>query len=524
MVRVTSFNDFLIEAASLSGTLVGGIKQLEVELENALGKLSRFDGPAGYQRLSTSAGAAIGITYFRQDAEQTIQLVYGTSKRLGHASIIGIRVWNGNWIEGSTGEPRQPDHTIDPGDWDLLDKEHSSVIAKSIASAIANNHVGKISVLIPEGFLRENLQNTSDFRMLYDLYCQDKEVDDADVVDFNEFKAIVNNHGYNCPAQFNPVKNPAARVSRAKVSLLKVLESATVISARGNGQLGAVTDVGYKSMVASWRSAGISTEQIVKDLDDDLRGLVKVVATGNANSLVVAGRGGVGKTFSVEDELGHENAGKTWISLAGKTSTYKLFETFFLNRKRGKIVVLDDINAFDAESANLLKAALDSKPKRVITWSSKATTPMPRDFEGTQSEWLDQVEESYWEAVADGPAALAKFKLPNQVLFEAAVIFITNVPMSKLYDDPHLGAVCSRSLKLDYDLNDDEVLTKIEMMAKHIRKDVSDEVKKEVLEVLRTNLKSGLLTDLSMRQFVNGIGIAASGLPASRWKRLLGYS
>lgn len=521
---VPSFARFLTESTLSAGTLVGGIKSLEKSLADHLGHMARFGGPAGYQKVTFSTGQAISITYFLTNHDIVIELVYGYHKLFKRASIVGIRVWHGSWINPHSGEPRDPDFTIDPDIWDLLDAQAIPVIASSIAHLVTQNRPGSAAVVIHEGYLAENaMQNTTDFRMLYDLYCQDKEIDDADIVDFSDFKAVCNSHGFNCPAIFNPLKNPAAKVSRAKVSLVKALESATVQANAGNGTLGAVVDSGYKSLVSMWRSAGMSAEQIVADLDDDLRGLVKVVATGNANSLVVAGRGGVGKTYSIEDELGHGEQGKTWWSLAGKTTVYSLYETFFLHRKKGGVVVLDDINVFgDQDAANLLKAALDSKPKRVITWSSKATEPMPRDFAGTMSEWLDEKEEAYWEALEAG--SLAKFKLPNQVLFEAAVIFITNKPMGELYDNPHLGAVASRSLKLDYDLNDSEVLTKIKMMSAHIRKDVPAELKAEVLDVLAENVKSGLLTDLSMRQFVNGIGIAASGLPRDKWKRLLGYA
>lgn len=521
---IPSFARFLTESTLSAGTLVGGIKALEKALASHLGQMARFGGTAGYQKVTFSTGQAISITYFLENHNTTIELVYGFSRHFKRASIVGIRVWNNHWIDASTGEPRQPDYTIDPETWDLLDAQAIPVIASSIASLILKGHPGTEQVQIHEGFLlRENaLQNTSDYHMLYDLYCKAKGVEEADEVAFADFKSVVNQAGYNCPGLFNPKTSPG-RISNNRISLHRALEGAVIKAASGNGQLGQVVDSGYKSLVAQWRAAGFSSEQIVADLDDDLRSLVRVVATGNANSLVVAGRGGVGKTYSIEDELGHGSQGKTWWSLAGKTTVYSLYETFFLHRKKGGVVVLDDINVFgDQDAANLLKAALDSKPKRVITWSSKATEPMPRDFSGSISEWLDEKEEAYWEALEAG--SLGKFKLPNQVLFEAAVIFITNKPMGELYDNPHLGAVASRSLKLDYDLNDAEVLTKIKMMSAHIRKDVPVELKEEVLELLSQNVKAGLLTDLSMRQFVNGIGIAASGLPREKWTRLLGYA
>lgn len=119
--------------------------------------------------------------------------------------------------------------------------------------------------------------------------------------------------------------------------------------------------------------------------------LVSMIASGTATSAIITGPGGLGKTHTVraaleaaglEDATGFE--GETYKSfrfIKGFSTAKGLYRELYLNRE--SIIVFDDCDSVlkDAIAVNLLKGALDSYDKRIITWNtSREDDELPRSF------------------------------------------------------------------------------------------------------------------------------------------------
>lgn len=233
-------------------------------------------------------------------------------------------------------------------------------------------------------------------------------------------------------------------------------------------------------------------EVIFADLED-----LTALAVGKfRNSLLVTGMAGVGKTYVVEQVINRANMveNEDWFSLSGSVTAYGMYSRFV--KSHDKLIVFDDCDSVfkDADARNLLKAALDTKPVRKISWVN-ANTFDRDDYDDEEIEEL-----------------MKKGKLPNSVNFTGQVIFISNLPQSKI--EP---AILSRSFVIDITLKAEDVYLRIESILPDIEPDVSMAEKKEVLEFLRDE---GASNDkhVNMRTFLGAMGIKKSGLP--RWKHL----
>lgn len=173
---------------------------------------------------------------------------------------------------------------------------------------------------------------------------------------------------------------------------------------------------------------------------DDIRFYARLLANKQVNSVIIAGDPGIGKTFNVKEELLKivgEDKFRVYNSKATAVGLYKLL---YENRKDG-FLLLDDIDSVwkDMNAINILKAALDSYDKRIITYSAKQT------FDPT-----DEDEEFIKEYIKRG-------KLPNKFDFNGGILFITNLYMRQLD-----SAVKSRSVTVELDLPNNDIFKLIE--------------------------------------------------------------
>lgn len=172
--------------------------------------------------------------------------------------------------------------------------------------------------------------------------------------------------------------------------------------------------------------------------------LVTMVATNVQPSAVITGEGGLGKTYTVTKTLeanGYKdisdlaefqvgtiiNTRKCFTTVKGYSTAKGLYRTLFENNK--SVIVFDDCDAVlkDPVALNLLKGALDSYGKRIISWNADM-----RDDD-----------------------------LPRSFNFEGRVIFISNMDQDRIDQ-----AIRSRSMMIDLSMTATQKIDRMEFIAK----------------------------------------------------------
>lgn len=115
-----------------------------------------------------------------------------------------------------------------------------------------------------------------------------------------------------------------------------------------------------------------------------LRKLTRTVATGHVRALSASGSAGTGKTHCVLSTL--ERLGKKVNLLKGTISAVMLFTELWNSRENGDVVVMDDCDVLgDIDAANMLKAAMDTTKKRIISYAKLSSyleeNDIPNSFE-----------------------------------------------------------------------------------------------------------------------------------------------
>ena len=230
-----------------------------------------------------------------------------------------------------------------------------------------------------------------------------------------------------------------------------------------------------------------------------VRDMVQMLAKGDQASVVVTGPGGLGKShtvsaaladagftdLSVLDELSDGQAvpDKSFRVVKGYSTPKGLFRVLFENRN--SVVVFDDCDSVlkDPVSLNLLKAALDSYSRRIISW--RADT---RDED-----------------------------LPNVFEFKGRVVFISNLASSSMDQ-----AIISRSLAVDLSMT---AVQKVERMRFLLeQKDFMPEYEKQY-KVDAMDLIADLcdkVKELSLRTLIQVTKIRKSA--GKNWKDLAEYA
>lgn len=283
-----------------------------------------------------------------------------------------------------------------------------------------------------------------------------------------------------------------------------------VISVIASGRCNKAVKMGVSQVREIGKAAGDVAENSQQTTDrfginerfDFLSDFVNMVADRTCASLIITGEGGLGKTYTVNRTLaraGLTNAAdaiglssdnvlvesqsrKVYSVIKGFSTPKGLYRTLYENRNR--IIVFDDCDSVlkDPVALNLLKGALDSYDKRIISWNAESfgDDDLPRSFE-----------------------------------FKGGVIFISNLPLFKIDQ-----AIRSRAICVDLSMN---VAQKIErmralIMTEEFLPEYSLETKQSALSFLDKMKEEA--KELSLRTLISVTKVAARG---DGWERRAEY-
>ena len=232
---------------------------------------------------------------------------------------------------------------------------------------------------------------------------------------------------------------------------------------------------------------------------DMLKDMTKAVKKGDVRAMIVSGPPGVGKSHGIEEVLDRyrmmETLGgkKTHEVIKGAMSPIGLYCKLYKMADEGNVVVFDDCDSIfsDELSLNILKAALDSKKRRMIHWNT--------DSFKLRSEGV-----------------------PDCFEFKASAIFVTNLKFDKVKGKlrEHLSALESRCHYMDLTIDTDrdkmlriKQITNDGMLNSYM---FSDEVTQDIIDFIDTNKNK--LRELSLRTVLK-IADLAKAFP-TKWEAM----
>ena len=215
---------------------------------------------------------------------------------------------------------------------------------------------------------------------------------------------------------------------------------------------------------------------------DMLEDMTRATKKGDVRAMIVSGPPGVGKSHGVEKVLGKHDLIATLSERApryevvkGAMSAIGLYCKLFKMADKDNVIVFDDCDSIfsDELSLNILKAALDSKKRRMIHWNTDSFK-------------------------------LRNEGVPDSFEFKGSAIFITNIKFdnvksAKMRD--HLTALESRCHYIDLAIDTDrEKMLRIKQITKDGMLDtyaLEDGVEQEIIDFIDVN--KGRLRELSLR-------------------------
>ena len=224
--------------------------------------------------------------------------------------------------------------------------------------------------------------------------------------------------------------------------------------------------------------------------------MVNMVAQGQQASVVICGPGGLGKSHTVMQALkqkgfqdvtladeGAVKSRKSYTVVKGYSTAKGLFRLLWENRDG--VLVFDDCDSVlkDPVSLSLLKSALDSYSRRVITWRA--------DFKDDE--------------------------IPNSFLFTGRVVFISN--MNTLQLDQ---AIVTRSLCVDLSMTTQQKVERMQhlILNAEFMPEYTQEHKADAMQLIAR--VQDTIKELSLRTLIQCVKIRCAG--TRNWAELAEYA
>lgn len=279
---------------------------------------------------------------------------------------------------------------------------------------------------------------------------------------------------------------------------------------------------------------------------EDLTLLAEELLRGVANGLFITGRGGVGKSYNIEQLLrsrGLDNGTTPRDNKAVWLNTSVSALSFYrkMAQNPDAIFLVDDADDIfkDDTGRNLLKAATDTKKVRVLNWAKKGDGVLPQNklnmLIRQKQEALDRaMDGENIDKIAKLEAELESLEMivPDKFEFRGRIIFISNLPIERLDPD---GALRTRGSIIELYPEDEEVFSYMKKLVDLVDtsnieseggSSVSHDMRIHVIEVLEEYIKSGFIKKpLNMRMMEMSIKKYSAHIKVGGelWKRSLRY-
>lgn len=475
--------------AKISGTAVGSaMTKIVSYLERSMGfKLRKL----GIENYKNSSADGFGLRYLEDGTTNCIRFNWAGSKS---SEIVSVDLWNGT--------------SHDPN-FNITFKGVS--LAKSLPTLVQilkKPKLGKVPVTgevsLAEAKKGEYTPESSVADMVQKL---------EDGRSFNRSEFIMAYHPENAYAYdvFVEKHQDQLNVQGKRISLAKgeKLDQSQGKASSGSGEL-LVSRGGRGEEYEVPELNRIEAEDRVSFSDslEHLGGLATGLIKGSFNALFVAGRGGTGKTQTIEDTLEEHGLsdGNGYFKITGSASPIGIYSMLY--KHRDGIVMFDDCDgALESQDGrNIIKAATDTKKVRKLSWGKKSSGMY--DPENVPSRGEDSEGDEDSEDLGD--------KIPMYFNFTGRIIFISNLPMKKLDPD---GALATRAFIISIDPTPEELIGRMEEIVNDIKLEtgsLSPKERAEVMDVIKTGKNK---SNISLRTLVRALNLAASG--AKNWEKLV---
>jgi len=224
--------------------------------------------------------------------------------------------------------------------------------------------------------------------------------------------------------------------------------------------------------------------------------MVNMVAQGQQASVVICGPGGLGKSHTVMTALkqkgfqdvtladeGAVKSRKSYTVVKGYSTAKGLFRLLWENKDG--VLVFDDCDSVlkDPVSLSLLKSALDSYSRRVITWRA--------DFKDDE--------------------------IPNSFLFTGRVVFISNMTTLQLDQ-----AIVTRSLCVDLSMTTQQKVERMQHLILNVdfMPEYTGQHKADAMQLIAE--VQDTIKELSLRTLIQCVKIRQAG--TANWRELAEYA